>query len=107
MSASSSRLFTFTHLTFDSLGPPRGEAHRKDVLDPKPSNEKRLISNVEMYQSNKMTGLAGAEQKVLDRRERGEGGRRGGGGEGNREEGMKGERDMLRVLLYYSRPRVE
>ena len=30
LSASSSRLFSFTHLTFDSLGPPQGEARRKD-----------------------------------------------------------------------------
>jgi len=29
-SASSSRLVSFTHLTFDSLGPPQGEARRKD-----------------------------------------------------------------------------
>jgi len=30
LSARSSRLFRFTHLTFDSLGPPEGEARRKD-----------------------------------------------------------------------------
>ena len=30
LSASSSRLFSFPHLTFDSLGPPQGEARRKD-----------------------------------------------------------------------------
>ena len=32
LSASSSRLFSFTHLTFDSLGPPQGEARRKDCV---------------------------------------------------------------------------
>ena len=30
MSAGSSRLFSFSHLTFDSLGQPQGEARRKD-----------------------------------------------------------------------------
>jgi len=32
LSTSSSRLFSFTHLPFDSLGPPQGEARRKDHL---------------------------------------------------------------------------
>ena len=31
MSASSSRLISFTRLTFDSLGPPQGEARRKEL----------------------------------------------------------------------------
>ena len=36
LSASSSRFFGFTYLTFDLLGPPQGEARRKDALDSQP-----------------------------------------------------------------------
>ena len=45
-SASSSRLSSFTHLTFDSLGPPQGEARRKDLPLSETGSYLRLIDSV-------------------------------------------------------------
>ena len=44
-STRSSRLFSFTHLTFDSLGPPQGEARRKDLPLSETGSYLRLIDS--------------------------------------------------------------
>ena len=45
-SASSSRLSSFTHLTLDSLGPPQGEARRKDLPLSETGSYLRLTDSV-------------------------------------------------------------